>query len=188
MKDLSLHNLDIVLNSVHAGADLIEIEIDEKNRGALKLRIKDNGSGIEKDLLEKVKDPFYTTGNKRFGLGIPLLEQKAKQCEGSLKVISEPGKGTEIIADFRSDHIDMPPAGNIAKTLKMLICAYPEKHFIYVHKFGEKKFLLDTDEIAEVFGDEKLNKPGILKLIEEMIIENLKDIGAAWIAHKNNSE
>ena len=62
MKELSLHILDIVQNSIKAGAKNIEIIINESTADNLMtIEINDNGSGMSKEFLKKVKDPFVTT-------------------------------------------------------------------------------------------------------------------------------
>ena len=54
MKDLSLHILDVVHNSISAGAKLIKIElIQDEKKDLLELIIEDNGKGVNTDLLSK---------------------------------------------------------------------------------------------------------------------------------------
>ena len=95
MKDLSLHILDVVENSIHAGSTKIEIVITEdKKNNKLVIKIKDNGKGLNKDELIKVRDPFYTTKKtKQVGLGIPMLAQSAREAEGNIKITSSPRQG-----------------------------------------------------------------------------------------------
>jgi anti-sigma regulatory factor (Ser/Thr protein kinase) len=181
MKDLSLHILDIVQNSVKAGADNIEINILEDRKGWLNILIKDNGSGIEKKALDKITDPFYTTGNKKTGLGLPLLEQRAIQTGGSLHVVSEKGKGTLVSVEFFKNHIDMPPLGEMAKTMKILICSNPGIRFKYIHRVRTKVFSLDTEEVKNILGDVSIANNEILRFIEDMISGNLQRIGAEWM-------
>lgn len=188
MKDLSLHILDIVQNSIHAGANEIEINIMEDRKDRLHFFIRDNGSGIEKKLLTKVTDPFYTTGEKRTGLGLPLLEQKAKQCEGSFSIVSKKGKGTTVSAEFQKNHIDMPPLGDMSVTMKLLIYSFPEIHFIYSHMVRAKAFVFDTLEVKQILGEVEINNPEVLRFIEEMITGNLQDIGAIWAKPENSDE
>lgn len=53
MKELSLNILDIVQNSIRAGAGRIEIEISESEKDNLyTISITDNGSGIPEDILK----------------------------------------------------------------------------------------------------------------------------------------
>jgi signal transduction histidine kinase len=66
MKDLSLHILDIVQNSVVAQASNIEIriEVDKKN-DYLAIIITDNGKGMSPEFLQSVTDPYTTTRTTR---------------------------------------------------------------------------------------------------------------------------
>ncbi|MFA7636280.1 MAG: ATP-binding protein, partial [Monoglobales bacterium] len=62
MKELSLHILDIVQNSIKADAKNIEIIIDENTAdNLLTIEIIDNGCGMSEEFLKRVKDPFVTT-------------------------------------------------------------------------------------------------------------------------------
>ena len=55
MEDLSLHILDIVENSIAAGADRVEIRvIEDIRKDILSVEIKDNGKGMGADVLSKV--------------------------------------------------------------------------------------------------------------------------------------
>jgi DNA mismatch repair ATPase MutL len=68
MEDLSLHILDVVENSIEANASKIEIKIvEKKNKDLLAIEIKDNGRGMNKETINKVLDPFYTTRTTRRG-------------------------------------------------------------------------------------------------------------------------
>ena len=133
MEDLSLHILDIVENSIRAGSSKVEINLDEKmEEGVLLLNIKDNGSGMDAATLKIVSNPFFSTKEKKsFGLGISLLRQAALDTEGSFKIDSKEGIGTELKADFNKEHPDMKPLGDIKLTIKMLRLSHPEIEFFY---------------------------------------------------------
>ena len=60
----------------------------------LRVRIRDTGIGIEKDLLPRIFDPFFTTKAKGTGLGLYVCQQIVKLHDGVITVESEPGKGT----------------------------------------------------------------------------------------------
>src|SRR5512147_603301 len=113
MKDISCHILDIVQNSINAGADKIEIFISENTKTSeYILKISDNGCGISDETKEQVLDPFYTTSvTKKVGLGLPLLKQNAELTGGRLDISSIMGKGTVVIAIFNNSNIDMIPVG-----------------------------------------------------------------------------
>jgi len=59
------------------------------------IRIADTGSGIPKEIQEKVFKPFFSTkGEKGTGLGLAICSKIIGQHRGEIKVESEPGAGT----------------------------------------------------------------------------------------------
>ncbi|MEA2863085.1 MAG: hypothetical protein QOC84_1041 [Bradyrhizobium sp.] len=60
------------------------------------ITVKDTGTGIPRDILEKVFDPFFTTKpvGKGTGLGLSQVHGFAHQAGGTVAVESELGKGT----------------------------------------------------------------------------------------------
>lgn len=62
----------------------------------VKLSIKDQGVGIEKDVLPKIFDPFFTTKPKGHGLGLSICYSIVNRHDGSIEVESEPGKGSSF--------------------------------------------------------------------------------------------
>lgn len=175
MKELSLHILDIAKNSVKAKATQIEITVNEDEvRDKLIIEIKDNGSGMSKEILERVRDPFTTTRTTRkVGLGIPLFEAAAIQCGGGLIIESELGVGTTLTAEFGYSDIDRAPLGDVSDTMVILISGSPDIRFIYNHFKNGKEFKFDTDVIKEQLGDVPLNIPEVLSWIGEYINEGI---------------
>jgi hypothetical protein len=180
MKEISMHILDIIQNSIRAKANLIEIEIKEETKleNIYTLVIKDNGNGILPEDLKKVNDPFYTTEAKKTGLGLALLEQNTNQSGGNLKIKSEIGKGTIITAVFCHDHLDRQPLGDFALTLACLIRSNPEIDFVYLHSLNEKNFKIDTRQIKMEIGDIKISNSKIISFLIEMIRENMEELKA----------
>ena len=114
MEELSLHILDIVENSVSAGATLVEIRIEYRfgEKPWLTITVRDNGRGMSPEVAGRVSDPFYTTRTTRkVGLGTALFRQTAELAGGSFRVWSEPGKGTEVTAELNPLHLDAVPMG-----------------------------------------------------------------------------
>jgi anti-sigma regulatory factor (Ser/Thr protein kinase) len=178
MKDLSMHIMDIIQNSVRAEATLVELEIKESKKDDLfSILIKDNGFGMTEEVLAKAIDPFFTTRTTRkVGLGLSLLKQNAEQTGGSMKIISKQGVGTELKAVFSHSHLDRPVLGDIAGTMVLLVGANPEMDFIYKHITDEGEYVFNTKEVKEVLDDMPVSDPNIMLYLKEMIKENLNTL------------
>lgn len=57
------------------------------------IAVTDNGPGMNAEVLSKVREPLFTTKSFGTGLGVPAIEQIAKQHGGSLEIHSELGQG-----------------------------------------------------------------------------------------------
>jgi len=171
--ELSLHLLDIVQNSIEAGASRIEIKIDEDLKSdRLLIEVGDNGRGMSKEQVAKVLDPFYTTRKTRHvGLGIPLLLESCRRCEGDLKIFSKPGKGTTVQATFRHSHIDRPPLGDMPSTLLTVLFSENPIDWIYTHKIDGDEFQLDSSEIRKELTDVPLTHPKVRKWLLDYLRE-----------------
>jgi anti-sigma regulatory factor (Ser/Thr protein kinase) len=178
LRELALHILDVAENGITAGADCLEIIVDEaRKENLLKIVIEDNGQGIQAEKLSKITDPFYTTRTtRRVGLGLSLLETAAQRCEGEFRIESKPEKGTRITATFVYDHIDRAPLGNMATTIALLIAGNPDVDFIYKHLVDEKDFNLDTRELREELEDLSLTDPAVIHFLTQTIKDALDQL------------
>lgn len=64
------------------------------------ISVRDNGTGIDPEALEKIFIPFYTTKKTGSGIGLSLSRQFMRQHQGSLTVKSTVSKGTEFFMRF----------------------------------------------------------------------------------------
>ena len=87
MRDLSLHILDLIENSIRAGASAIMLTVAEyPDADLLELTLEDDGHGLRVPS-DAATDPFYTTkAGKRTGLGLSLLRAAAEQADGKLTI------------------------------------------------------------------------------------------------------
>lgn len=62
----------------------------------VRLRVEDDGCGIEKNVLDEIFNPFYTTkkAGEGTGLGLATVKDIVKEHFGGIQVKSTPGKGT----------------------------------------------------------------------------------------------
>ncbi len=151
-EELSLHILDIAMNSIAANARTVEISIlESQRRDRLVLRVSDDGRGMDAVLLEKVLTKRITTKatrKKNIGLGLALLRQTAEMCDGYFHVRSAAGKGTRITASMRLGHVDRPPLGDINGTILSLCAASADADV-------RLRYRTDTDEFR--FSSKELN-------------------------------
>lgn len=173
MKELSEHILDIVQNSVAAGAAHISILLSEDQNHRLTVAIQDNGCGMTPEALSRVSDPFTTSRTTRkVGLGIPLYRMVAELTGGGVEIQSSQGVGTTVNAVFHTDHLDCPPLGNIAQVIALLIQGNPHIDFTYRHTTPKGEAELLTTELRAALGEEiSLAEPEIFLWIQDYINE-----------------
>jgi len=58
------------------------------------IAVKDTGCGISPEHLPHLFDPYFTTRQRGFGLGLSMVEQIVQQHEGRIDVASQPGNGS----------------------------------------------------------------------------------------------
>ena len=172
-----MHLIDIIQNSVKAGASLITVELDEfVKKDELRMTVADNGCGMSKELLQKVKDPFVTSRQTRkVGLGLSLMEAACERCEGFLDIESTEGIGTKVTAVMKYSHIDRAPIGKVEDTI-LSVLLDSSVDIVYLHKVDDSEFVFDSREIKKIVGND-LSDPEILQWIKEYIRENIEQIG-----------
>lgn len=191
MRELSLHILDAMQNSLEAGATRIELTIEEDLAAdRLTITVRDNGRGMNEEQLARISDPFFTTRSTRHvGLGIPLFKAAAEHCNGGLTVTSRLGEGTTLQATFQHSHIDRAPLGNVTSTLLTVILGNCDVRYVHRiiggHGDGEtrghgdtgtrrhegREFAFDTASIRAELGDVPLTHPEVRKWLAEFIAE-----------------
>ena len=81
----------------------IEIDVTESNENTqhfVMIAVKDNGTGIDQEAIEKIFIPFFTTKKTGSGIGLSLSRQIMRQHQGTLSVKSTMGKGTDFFMRF----------------------------------------------------------------------------------------
>ena len=163
--------LDVVANSIEAKATKISLYIHNDN-SVVQVKVEDNGTGMDEEILKKVKDPFFTDGNKhtsrKVGLGIPFVIQTADLCNGSFDISSTLDVGTVLEFSLDLNNIDTPPTGDFVSAVVMLV-GYPGEFEIVVqHKTLKGEYELKRTELLEALGD--LESVSNIKLAKEYIL------------------
>lgn len=173
MKELSLHILDIVKNSVAAGAKHVTLTLTEEADQALTVVIADDGKGMDPEFLAAVADPFITTRTTRkVGLGLPLYRMTAEQTGGRMLIESTLGEGTTVTAVFHRDHLDCPPMGDLAGTVALLIQGSPWIELAFRHTTPKGFCEFSTEEVREYLGsDISLDEPEVFMWLVDYLGE-----------------
>ncbi len=79
---------------------LIEVRAYQNEKMHTVISVKDTGTGIDPEALEKIFIPFFTTKKNGSGIGLSLSRQIMRQHKGSLTVKSTVGEGTEFKMRF----------------------------------------------------------------------------------------
>lgn len=176
MNDISLHIMDIVQNSISAGATYIGISV-EKKQDLLSVTVSDNGKGMSPEQVSRLSDPFFTSRTTRkVGMGIPLLQMSARQSGGDIHIESELGTGTVVRADFVYSHIDRPPVGDLANIFMLIVSSNPSLHFVLSASDDEDEYVFDTEEARELLGENCFRDLTLVREIESIIRENIKSL------------
>lgn len=88
--------INIIKNSIEADSTKIDIEISSLDQEYIMVNIIDNGSGIEKERLQYIGEPFYSSKEKGTGLGMTISYRIVETHQGSIHLTSEIGKGTTV--------------------------------------------------------------------------------------------
>jgi two-component system nitrogen regulation sensor histidine kinase NtrY len=96
--------INIIKNAIQVFEEqthkLIELGAYKDDKGQPVLTVKDNGSGIEPEAIEKIFIPFFTTKKSGSGIGLSLSRQIMRKHGGSLLVKSKVDEGTEFFLKF----------------------------------------------------------------------------------------
>jgi len=114
--------LDVSLSQVTLAQRDVSSNDDIAPGDYVQLTVMDTGQGMDRDTLERIFDPYFTTKRvgEGTGLGLATVHGIVKDHNGSINVISAPGKGTTfrlffpVIAgasETRPETFDLLPSG-----------------------------------------------------------------------------
>jgi hypothetical protein len=155
MHDLSLYLLDILENSVRAGAKTIVVDVAADRRAdTLTISVEDDGPGLPVTPDEAL-DPFFTTKKgKKTGLGLSLFRQAAEAAGGGLSVSrSADLGGVAVRAWMGLANVDRPPLGDVATTMAMMVTMNPEVDFAFAAIDGDERLRLRGVELPQRLPD-----------------------------------
>ena len=177
MHELSLHVLDLIENSVRAGASTILVELAEnRDSDVLKLIVEDDGPGLSVSP-EAALDPFYTTKNsKRTGLGLSLFRSTVEQAAGRVSLRQSALGGLAVEATMQLDHVDRIPVGDIAATISSVACTNPELDLLCKFAVGEEQIIVRISDVAKELPIGKRTGLAVARRVSERIKTSIETL------------
>ena len=173
MREISLAILDVVQNSIDAGATIIEVNVGVTD-SVIRFEITDNGVGMTETELKKATESGASFKGST-GYGLALLKNEVSQSGGDLIIKSKSGIGTVVNAKYNRNNQCL--IGDLGSTFVALV----DEGFdvvLTIDLYGELK-CYDTRELKSSAGVAELQSSGALRLIREDI--NKKTNGGAML-------
>lgn len=191
---------------INIGTKDIEISLDKDNIDKdlkpgkyVMLFVKDNGSGIPDDILDKIFEPFFTTKkkDKGIGLGLSTVYTAVKNNNGFIGVSSELNKGTEFRVYFPICSIDNKERveGILQKknNNNSVLIIDDEEGILFVFKEffvskgyrvliannaeeGVKLYNENANNISLLFVDVVMSDMNGMEFLEAINLDNIKDV------------
>jgi len=96
--------INLLNNAIEASdkAGLVDVRA-EIERDSLVIMIRDNGAGMDQEILENIFIPFYTKKSSGTGLGMAIAQKIIEGHKGKIQIKSQKGKGTEVLITLPRD-------------------------------------------------------------------------------------
>jgi len=75
----------------------------------IRVDVEDTGCGIPEDALQRIFSPFFTTKRDGSGLGLPVTQRIIEDHKGTLRLESQPGKGTRFTLRLPAEAVECHP-------------------------------------------------------------------------------
>ncbi|MFD0976858.1 ATP-binding protein [Salinimicrobium gaetbulicola] len=104
---LEIALLNIIVNASEAivpGKGIIKIEVSE-HKSDFKLKIADNGQGMEEDQIDHLFEAFYTKKDKGMGIGMNSVKNILEEHDARIDVESQIDKGSTFCIYFHNENL-----------------------------------------------------------------------------------
>ena len=180
--------LDVALKQVAMTSEPDSLQILTPGNYAL-LTVSDTGAGIEKKILDKIFDPYFTTKGvgKGTGLGLSVVHGIVTSHKGIVDVSSVPGKGTKFSVylptmEHTTEHIIAENVGPDPVGTEQILLVDDETQIVRVEQQMLERLgyrvtsRASSKEALEVF---KANPGGFDLVLTDMTMPNMTGIQLA---------
>ena len=90
--------LNVLLNALEACPEGGRVRLFSRvTETACQVEIRDDGPGLDREALERVFDPYYTTKPGGTGLGLSITRGVIEEHGGAIEMTSAPGGGCQVL-------------------------------------------------------------------------------------------
>jgi signal transduction histidine kinase len=92
---------NVIANAVEAISQRGELAVTIGRHGPVTaITVRDSGPGIGRETVERIFDLYYSTKDGGTGLGLPITKKIVEEHGGTIRVASEPGRGTTVTIEL----------------------------------------------------------------------------------------
>lgn len=91
---------NIFINAKEAGADKMVVQFEKPRDNTLEITLSDNGSGMDKEIIDKIWFPFFTTKGKGTGMGLAMIRKITTALNGEITLLDSSKEGTAFLLTF----------------------------------------------------------------------------------------
>jgi Histidine kinase-, DNA gyrase B-, and HSP90-like ATPase len=175
LREIALHILDLIENSLRAGATTIAVSLEQDPPAdRMVIRVEDDGPGLQMPP-EQALDPFFSTKpGKKTGLGLSLFRFRLEQAGGCLTLGRSALGGLEVQGEVALGHVDRSPLGDLATTLSGVVATSPQVDLRCSLRVGDRRWNSSSRELAEAMaGDGGANPFTLAREVYRNIKEGL---------------
>jgi hypothetical protein len=178
MIELSLHVLDLMENSVRAGARTIRLAVvEDPARDRLTIVVEDDGPGMPVEP-ERAADPFFTTKpGAKTGLGLSLFRAAAEQAGGGMTIGRSDLGGAAVAVELGLGHVDRVPLGDLPATVFSMLGTHAGLDVRCRLRAAGGERTIVTAAVAEELGDEDAEPLRLALAVCERVRRGMRDVG-----------
>jgi hypothetical protein len=177
LREIALHILDLMENSIRAGATVVSVTVEEDpEQDRMLVAVEDDGPGLGV-AEETAVDPFFTTKEgKKTGLGLSLLKFRAEQAGGRFALEKSSLGGLAVRAWMPLSNVDRSPLGDLAATLASVACTNPDVEQRLRLRVGSREWRVSSAEIQRMLPAGRRSDIVVARRMKERITEGLQTL------------